>query len=83
MTDEELNKYIPNYLKTKIKENNIKFFVTNADTYMNAQALHSIQFSLHHFGTKLLIFLLSEALEPPSNVPSACEIKSDTFKRIP
>jgi len=31
MSDEELNKYIPNYLKTKIKENNIKFFVTNAD----------------------------------------------------
>lgn len=40
MTDEELNNYIPNYLKTKIKENNIKFFVTNADTLAEKYKLH-------------------------------------------
>lgn len=38
-TNEELNEFIPNYLKIKIKENNIKFFVTNADTLAEKYSL--------------------------------------------
>lgn len=40
MTDDELNDYIPNYIKQKIKENNIKFFVTNADGLAEKYKLH-------------------------------------------